>query len=135
MLPFPNRLPAKRRKDSTVPVADGVEAKLTHGLTKMSSSQLWMTAPWLGPNAMSGKNATRSGSVSSQAQVEFSLHLSLSVMCGSRRNHGAAQNGWVLALFTSEMLGFSVPSKFSLYAIGPVTTTLSMTTAALIRGA
>src|SRR5262245_38942248 len=68
---FANRLPAKRRNVSTVPTAEGVEARLTQGLTKMSSSQLWTTA-WPGPNAMSGKNATRNGSVFNQAQVVFS---------------------------------------------------------------
>src|SRR5262245_6427314 len=134
MLPFENRLPAKRRKESTVPVADGVVARLAHGLTKMSSSQLWTTAP-PGPNAMSGKNAVRSGSVSSHAQVVFSRHLSLSLMWLKTRNHGALQNGCEFAVLTSEMLGFNAPSKFSLYAIGPVTTTLSMTSPAWIRGA
>src|SRR2546426_4388914 len=40
----PNWLPAKRRYESTVPVAPVVVARLTHGATMMSSSQLWMTA-------------------------------------------------------------------------------------------
>ena len=95
IMPVENGLPAKRRHTSAVPVALGVLAKLAQGLTMMSSSQLWMTAE-PGPKAMFGKVAILSGSVHSQAQVVFSWHLSLSVMCWKMRAH--SPNG-ITAMF------------------------------------
>ncbi len=37
------KLPGKRRNWSTVPLAAGVDARLTHGLTTMSSNQFRIT--------------------------------------------------------------------------------------------
>src|SRR5262245_28902094 len=126
MPPSEKMLPGKRRKRRTVPAENGVDAKLTHGDDTMSSNQLRMTT-WPGPNAMSELKNGRFGSVPSQAHVGSSAQTSLSVMCENVRNHGESRNGSAFAVSTMVTFGFSAPSKFSLYAVPPVTTTLSTT--------
>src|SRR5262245_38761025 len=56
MRPVLKKLPGKRRNWSTVPLAVGVLAKVTQGLTMMSSSQFLTTKP-PGPKAMLGSRA------------------------------------------------------------------------------
>src|SRR5262245_27597510 len=54
--PVVKKLPAKRRNFRIVPLAVGVDAKLTHGPMTVSSSQFLITKP-PGPNAMLGSLA------------------------------------------------------------------------------
>ena len=62
---------------------------------------------------MFGWNAARNGSLPNHAQVVFSVHLSLSVMCEKARNHGACRNGSAFDVSINVMFVLSAPSKFS----------------------
>src|SRR5512145_1531011 len=124
------KLPGKRRNCRTVPDAVGVVAKLTHGLSTMSSSQLRMTKP-PGPKDMLGvlNNVGVVWSVNNHAHVMFSVHRSLSVMCWNARAH--VPNGalsWMLPAVAFRSSNGNPSSKFSVRVpVISVITMLSMT--------